>query len=119
MDNQELQIWCANDGKRHKAELGTTLQEISKKWCTKVRDPKTGATGPVLAALVDHKLKELSYRMVVSHEIEFIGYSSSRTRSSSSTTPFRAACTANSRNPKRSSRGTIPSTTSRTRRSSS
>lgn len=75
MDNQELQIWCANDGKRHKAELGTTLQEISKKWCTKVRDPKTGATGPVLAALVDHKLKELSYRMVVSHEIEFIGYS--------------------------------------------
>ena len=75
MDNQELQIWCVNDGKRHKAELGTTLQEISKKWCTKVRDPKTGVTGPVLAALVDHKLKELSYRMVVSHEIEFIGYS--------------------------------------------
>ena len=74
MDTQELMIWCVNDGKRHKAALGMTLAEISKKWCTKVHDPKTGETYPVLAALVDHKLKELSYRMVMSHEIEFIGY---------------------------------------------
>ena len=74
MDTQELQIWCVNDGKRHKASLGMTLADVSKKWCTKVKDPKTGTNYPVLAALVDHKLKELCYPMVMSHEIEFIGY---------------------------------------------
>lgn len=37
-------------------------------------DEKTGVEYPVLAALVDHKLKELDYRLSMSHEVEFIGY---------------------------------------------
>jgi len=74
MDNNEIKIWCTNDGKRHIATLGSTLSDISKKWCTRVKDEKTGKMYPVLAALVDHKLKGLSYPVAVSHEVEFIGY---------------------------------------------
>ena len=72
----EFKIWCVNDGKRHNTVPGTTLSEISQKWCTKVKDPKTGKLYPVLAALVDNKLKELSYRMFSPHTIEFLGYNS-------------------------------------------
>jgi len=76
METSTLKILCTNDGKRHNAEFGVSLAELSKKWCTKVKDPKTGASYPVIAALVDHKLKELSYKLVVSREVEFIGANS-------------------------------------------
>ncbi|MBR1573219.1 MAG: nucleoside kinase [Bacteroidales bacterium] len=66
-------IYCVNDGRMHKAVLGTPLSEIAQEHGIVIRDAKTGAEGPVLAALVDHKLKELRYRLVVSHEVEFIG----------------------------------------------
>ena len=60
-----INIWCKNDGKRHQVELGTTLGEMAAKWHIK---------GPVLAALVDHELKDLSYQVIVSQEVEFLDY---------------------------------------------
>ena len=74
--NNDFKIWCVNDSKRHNTVPGTALSEISQKWCPKVKDPKTGKTYPVIAALVDNKLKELSYRMYSPHNVEFLGYNS-------------------------------------------
>ena len=39
-----------------------------------VKDPKTGKEYPVLAALVDHKLKALDYELNEPSHVEFIGY---------------------------------------------
>ncbi len=73
--NEDIKVNCINDGKRHKAEFGMSLLDFSAKWCPRVKDPRTGASLPVLAALVDHELKELSYKLSLSREVEFIGYS--------------------------------------------
>jgi len=70
----EVKIMCVNDGKRHIATVGMTLAEASAKWCPKVKDPKTGHSHIVLAALVDNKLKELSYRIEIPCKIEFVSY---------------------------------------------
>ena len=69
-----IEIYCVNDGQMHQAVLGAPLSEIAAEHGIVIRDPKTGAESPVLAALVDHKLKELRYKLVVSHEVEFIGF---------------------------------------------
>jgi len=68
---EPLRIFCVNDGLPHKVEAGTALQDIAP---GSVRDPKTGRTYPVLAAVVDNKLKELSMRLYEPHRVEFIGY---------------------------------------------
>ncbi|MBO5563907.1 MAG: nucleoside kinase [Bacteroidales bacterium] len=69
-----IQILCKNDGKYYKVKPGSSLLELSRKVCTETTDPKTGARYPVLAALVDHKLKELGFSLFYPHEVEFIGY---------------------------------------------
>ena len=71
---EKLTISCINDGKDYDIELGQTLKAVSEDICKTVKDPKTKAVYPVLAAYVDHKLKELSYSVFFSHNIEFIGY---------------------------------------------
>lgn len=71
---KEIIVFCANDNVRHKTKMGTSLSEISAKWCHKVKDPDSGKSYPVLAALVDHKLKDLDYRLFYSHTVEFISY---------------------------------------------
>ncbi len=53
------------------AEPGTVLSTIAPKT---VKDPKTGKEYPVLAALVDHKIKTLDYKLFYPHTVEFIGY---------------------------------------------
>ncbi|MCI1784637.1 MAG: nucleoside kinase [Bacteroidales bacterium] len=73
-ETMEIKIYCVNDKKYHTVPQGISLMEFSKQICTSVTDPKTGAEYEVLAALVDHKLKELDYRIIMSHEVEFIGY---------------------------------------------
>lgn len=50
------------------------LGDFSKQVCPIVKDDRTGVVYPVLAALVDHKLKELDYKLAMTHEVEFIGY---------------------------------------------
>lgn len=72
--NDDIRVNCINDGKRHKADFGMSLLEFSAKWCTKVKDPHTGTSLPVLAALVDHELKDLTYKLTLSREVEFIAY---------------------------------------------
>ena len=75
MENlDEIALYCINDGQRHKARLGMTLAEFKDEYGISTVTDDTGKTYPVLAALVDHKLKELKYRVIVSHEVEFIGY---------------------------------------------
>ena len=71
---EEIDIYCENDAKRHKVKLGTRLSELSEKICGTVFDSKNKVELPVLAALVDHQLKELEFKIEVTHQIEFIGY---------------------------------------------
>jgi uridine kinase len=73
-DNQAQTVHCINTGKSYRITPGETLKSLSERECSNVTDPKSGRSYPVLAALVDHKLKELSYNMIYNHEIEFIGY---------------------------------------------
>ena len=69
-----IRIYCENDGEYHNYGEGITLEEISEELCPYVTDEKTGMKIPVLAALVDHQLKELSFTAMVSHNVRFIGY---------------------------------------------
>lgn len=50
------------------------LGDFSKQVCPVVKDDRTGVVYPVLSALVDHKLKELDFKLAMTHEVEFIGY---------------------------------------------
>ena len=50
------------------------LGDFSKQVCPVVKDDRTGVVYLVLAALVDHKLKELDFKLAMTHEVEFIGY---------------------------------------------
>lgn len=70
----EIRIFCVNDGTYHKVPLGKSLAELSDELCKTVTDKDSGVELPVLAALVDHKLKELEYKMVLLHQVEFIGF---------------------------------------------
>ena len=70
----ETRFYCENDREFHRTEIGTSLKEISESLFRTVTDEKTGLTIPVLAALVDHQLKELEFPVVMPHKIEFIGY---------------------------------------------
>ena len=70
----ETRFYCENDREFHRTEIGTSLKEISDSLFRTVTDEKTGLTIPVLAALVDHQLKELEFPVVMPHKIEFIGY---------------------------------------------
>ena len=67
-------MFCVNDGKNHKIEKGEDLKALSDKYCSSVTDKKTGQKFDVLAALVDNKLKELSFKPANLHRVEFIGY---------------------------------------------
>ncbi len=74
MENKEITIFCKNDGKNHRIEMGGTLGDLSRKWCKTVTDSKTGQKLDVIAALVDNKLKELQYKPMLFHQVEFIGF---------------------------------------------
>lgn len=71
---EKITIHCTNDGKYYEVPYGATLQDVSKLICTEVRDPKTLKTYPVLAGLLDHKLKGLETQILWPHEVTFIGY---------------------------------------------
>ena len=62
---ENIRIYCENDKKHHEFPIGISLQEIARLICPDQL---------VLAALVDNKLKELSYGVVSPHAIRFIGY---------------------------------------------
>lgn len=74
METDKFNVFLVNDGKRYEVPFLKRLGDFSNEVCKTVTDEKTGVEYPVLAALVDHKLKELDYRLSMSHEVEFIGY---------------------------------------------
>ena len=72
---KNFKVYCKNDGKSYGVSLGTTLKEMAgKAGISKVKDEKSGEEYDVLAALVDNKLKELSYCPFDQCVVEFIGY---------------------------------------------
>lgn len=74
IETDKFNVFLVNDGKRYEVSFLKRLGDFSDEVCKTVTDEKTGVEYPVLAALVDHKLKELDYRLSMSHEVEFIGY---------------------------------------------
>lgn len=70
----KFEVLLVNDGRRYELPLFEKLSDFSKQVCPVVKDDRTGVVYPVLAALVDHKLKELDFKLAMTHEVEFIGY---------------------------------------------
>ena len=68
---EEIRIHCVNDGSQIPVALGSPLSSVAPEFVT---DPKTGIKCRTLAALVDHKLKQLDFKLFYPHEVEFIGY---------------------------------------------
>ncbi len=73
-NNDKFSILVVNNGKHYEIPIQKRLGDLSSEVCPIIKDDKTGAEYPVLAALVDNMLKELDYRLPVSHEVKFIGY---------------------------------------------
>lgn len=69
-----IDIYIDNTGERVSVEEGITLREVAERFCPQVTDQKTQRGCPVLAAYVDHKLKELSLGLFSTHRVEFLGY---------------------------------------------
>ena len=70
---EDIRIWCENTEGYDKVAVGTTLKELSERICPSIT-LNSGRTIPVLAALVDNKLKSLDYKLFNQHNIRFIGY---------------------------------------------
>lgn len=66
-----IDIFCINDGRHYPVEEGYMVAALAPE---RISDPKTGKEYPVLAALVDHKLKSLDSRLYEPHQVEFVGY---------------------------------------------
>lgn len=66
-----VDIFCVNDGRHYPVEEGYMIAALAPE---KVTDPKTGKEYPVLAALVDHKLKSLDAKVFEPHQIEYVGF---------------------------------------------
>ena len=68
---EEIRIYCENSQSYVKVAMGYTLKELS----TDMYPEEALDSGlPVLAALVDNKLKSLDYKIINPHNIRFIGY---------------------------------------------
>lgn len=70
----KFEVLLVNDGRRYELPLFEKLGDFSRQVCPVVKNDRTGVVYPVLAALVDHKLKELDFKLAMTHEVEFIGY---------------------------------------------
>ena len=68
---EEIRIYCENTQSYEKVGMGTTLNALVPKVCA---DASLDCGFPVLAALVDNKLKSLDYKIINPHNIRFIGY---------------------------------------------
>ncbi|MBW8330496.1 MAG: nucleoside kinase [Prolixibacteraceae bacterium] len=63
-----IDIYCANTGTKKTYPLGVTLMEIKDDFEVKLKNP-------ILGALVNNKVKELSFVIVKNKKVEFIDYS--------------------------------------------
>ncbi len=74
MNSAQMDVICKNDEKVYQVEIGKTLGEFAEQiGLHSIKDKKTGVEFLVVAALVDNTLKELSFPIISSHHIEFIG----------------------------------------------
>lgn len=64
---EEIRIYCENLMGYEKVTMGTTLKSLSE-------NISLDGGLPILAALVDNKLKSLDYKIINPHNIRFIGY---------------------------------------------
>ena len=69
MNNDTITVTFASDGSRHEVTMGTALSEIAAQ-----QTPQHGL--PLLAAYVDNRIKELSYRVYTPVTVEFVDISS-------------------------------------------
>ena len=68
---EEIRIFCENTGSYEKVLMGSTLKDLSERLCP---GTDSGCDLPVLAALVDNKLKSLDYKVINPHNVRFVGY---------------------------------------------
>ncbi len=68
---EEIRIYCENTQNYVKVKMGSTLNEFASQTYSESRQ-ESGL--PVLAALVDNKLKSLDYKIINPHNIRLIGY---------------------------------------------
>ena len=67
---ETITIFCVNDGRDYELEQGQPLSAVAPKT---VVDIRSGREFPVLAALVDHELRQLDFPVLYPHRVEFIG----------------------------------------------
>ena len=65
-----IRIFCENTSSYEKVSIGTTLSELY----VRMNQNKPMLDEPVLAALVDNKLKSLDYKVINPHNVRFIDY---------------------------------------------
>ena len=65
-----IRIFCENTSSYEKVSIGTTLSELY----VRMNQNKPMLDEPVLAALVDNKLKSLDYKIINPHNVRFIDY---------------------------------------------
>lgn len=68
---EEIRIYCENTQSYVKVAMGNTLKDLA---AVLFPDADLDCGLPVLAALVDNKLKSLDYRIINPHNVRFIGY---------------------------------------------
>ena len=61
---ENIRIYCENDGKYMQVQPGSNLKAVAA---------QVGPEGAI-AALVDHQLKELDFKVLNTHTVRFIGY---------------------------------------------
>ena len=71
---EKVEIFIENDGSTVEVDFGTTLNAVKNHKYMMTKVEKTGQETPVLAALVDNKLKELDFPLIGAHKVRFIGY---------------------------------------------
>lgn len=69
---EDIRIYCENTRAYVNVTMGTTLKEMSRMLCG--QEGSFSDDMPVLAALVDNKLKALDYKIINPHNVRFVGY---------------------------------------------
>ena len=67
---EQIRIYCENTQSQVEVAMGTTLKQVADNLCT---DKGCLCETPVLAALVDNKLKSLDYKIINPHNVRFVG----------------------------------------------
>lgn len=63
---EDIRIYCENTREYVNVAMGTTLKEVA--------DAGLCSEMPVLAALVDNKIRALDYKIINPHNVRFVGY---------------------------------------------